>query len=227
MDSIIQFFIQAEIWIYIILAFIFVVYLYRGIRSWREWRNALFGLEKEISQKRIVAAGSVLLLLISFALAEFIVVTFIFNQLPGDISLSTPTMDALTSPTAAVLPGTLIPESSITQTVGSTITADDCIDGQIQWSSPEEGESINGSVQLEGTVNVPNLGFYRFDYQASGQDEWTVISINNQPVIDGPLGGTWNTSILAAGDYSLRLTVYDNENISFPACTIRVQVETP
>jgi len=40
---------------------------------------------------------------------------------------------------------------------------------------------------------------------------WITIAGANIAVKEGPLGGTWNTMDLTAGDYQLRLVVYDNQ----------------
>jgi hypothetical protein len=79
---------------------------------------------------------------------------------------------------------------------------------------------------LKGTVNVPNLGFYKYQYSKQGEDLWTTIAGGDQPKVEGEIG-FWYIDQLANGDYLLRLVVTDNQNNLFPACVIPVRVVHP
>jgi len=73
-------------------------------------------------------------------------------------------------------------------------------------------------------VNIPNFGFYKYEYQMQGEDLWTPISAGNKPVIEDSFGGRWNTEQLEPGTYSLRLVVLDNQNNLLQPCVIDVKV---
>jgi hypothetical protein len=90
-------------------------------------------------------------------------------------------------------------------------------------TSPQAGDEIKGTIELIGTVNIPNFGFYKYEVARMGSDTWATISANRDPVIDG-LIGRWNTTALTPGDYQLRLVVTDNQGKMLPACVVPVRV---
>ena len=95
-----------------------------------------------------------------------------------------------------------------------------CIDLQ------KAAESKTYADELKGTVNVPNLGYYKYEFSRPGEELWLPIAVGNQAKNDGQIG-FWNTSLLDQGDYFLRLVVSDNEDNLFPACKIPVRVVNP
>jgi hypothetical protein len=82
------------------------------------------------------------------------------------------------------------------------------------------------TVELLGTVNIPNLGFYKYEFSEPGSDVWSTIAADNVAKVNGTIG-YWNTGQLTPGDYLLRLVVVDNQNNPFPACVIAVRVVAP
>jgi hypothetical protein len=88
------------------------------------------------------------------------------------------------------------------------------------------GEQISGTIELKGTVNVLNLGFYKYEFTALGQENWQIIAAGNVKKVNELLG-VWNTGERAPGDYLLRLVVTDNENNALAPCIIPVQVMAP
>jgi hypothetical protein len=87
-----------------------------------------------------------------------------------------------------------------------------------------DGDKISGTVTLQGTVNVTDLGYYKYEYATAGSDTWTTIAAGNTKIVDQPLGGTWDTSELTPGDYQLRLVVTDHQNNQLPECTIQITI---
>ncbi|MFN7036342.1 MAG: hypothetical protein ACK4SN_08245, partial [Bellilinea sp.] len=108
---------------------------------------------------------------------------------------------------------------------------DGCIPGVIEWTFPKAGETLKGVVTLRGTVSVPNLGFYKYEYSEPASGLWVTIAAGDRVIVDQPLGGEgsgqWDTSMLTPGDYRLRLVVTDNVNNVFPACVIPVRISAP
>jgi hypothetical protein len=98
-----------------------------------------------------------------------------------------------------------------------------CTPGQIILTSPEAGDVIKGTVELIGTVDIPNFGFYKYEVARMGSDTWATISADRNPVNNGLLG-RWNTTALTPGDYQLRLVVTDNQGVVLPACVVPVRV---
>jgi len=136
-------------------------------------------------------------------------------------------MDILATPTATLSPEQSTGGESFIEAVNATLEVSGCTAGEIEWIFPEEGGEVSEVVELIGTVNIPNLGFYKYEFSQMGSDNWITIAAGNEKKVDEPLGGIWNTSQLVPGDYNLRLIVTDSENQDLPACIISVRVVTP
>lgn len=221
MGELVRFLVDFEIWIYALLGLLGGIYFRKFFLHWREWRSAIFGLEREGAQRRLVMAITVLVLLLVTAGAEFFVVSFVAPAYPMAELLPTPTLDLMATPTATLAPGAAAP--LIVPTIAENISSG-CVPGVIDWTSPAEGDQVNGMVELAGSVNVPNLGFYKYEFSSPGQDDWQTIAAGNTAKVNEPLGGVWNTEQLVPGDYLLRLVVTDNENNAMTPCIIPVQV---
>ena len=228
MDSIIRFFYRAEGWIYFFAIIIIGISLINLIKAFKEKKSAVFGLEQEVAKKKTRTALTGIVLAVIFSIAEFVFVIFTNVKYPGLNQIATPTVAILQTPTISF---SLIEGASGTEQAGiSNPTGPGvagCIADQIEWISPRPGEEVRGSVELKGTVNVINLGFYKYEYQLTGTQNWITISGGNTGTIESPLGGNWNTSELTPGNYLLHLLVFDNNNNPFPECTINVIVVAP
>ena len=142
--------------IYILLA-IGALYVFRWIwRAWREWRDSVYGLEREFALRRLGQATAAAFLVLALIFVEFFIATFVAPSLPASDILATPTLDLLLTPA-----GTLSPAEA-TQ-VGLSPTAPEvpsgmsgCIPEQIMITSPEPGEVISGTVNITGTASLPN-----------------------------------------------------------------------
>ena len=221
---------ENEFGIYLLLGAIAFYFLLKLISALREWQATVFGLEREIAQRKFSAVLSVLVLLILMVFAEFVIVSFVAPSYPQTSALPTPTLDLLATPTvtlpAAMGAGENASQSLPTPTAPLLVTEEGCITGQIEWLSPTTGQEVSETVELKGTVNVPNLGFYKYEFSQPGSDVWSTIAADNVAKLNGTIG-FWNTSQLAQGDYLLRLVVVDNQNMPFPACVIPIRVVAP
>ena len=230
MEEVLPYLQKYEGWIYGLLGIVALFYFQKLIVAWKDWQGTVFGLEREIAQRRFSTALTILVLLVLFVVMEFVIVSFVAPSYPQGLSLATATLDLFATPTAT-LPA-LIDAANTEVTVPANPTAsavalqEGCIPGQIEWANPQPGQEISETIELKGTVNVPNLGFYKYQYAIPGEDIWTDIAAGNQPKVDGQIG-FWNTSQLDPGDYQLRLVVYDNQNQPFPACVVSVRVMRP
>lgn len=230
MEVILPYLKNYEVWIYSFLGLIALVYLQKLIVAWKDWQGTVFGLEREISQRRFSTALTILLLLVAFVLLEFFTVSFVAPSYPQSLSLPTATLDLLATPTVTLVSQVEATSTQATAQSGNTAAytveppqQEGCTPGKIAWLAPIPGQEISETVELKGTVNVPNLGFYKYQYSKPQEDIWTDIAAGNQAKIDGQIG-FWNTSQLVPGDYLLRLVVMDNQNQPFPACVIPVRV---
>lgn len=232
MEELLRFLELYEVWIYILLGAVAFIYLRKVFLAWQEWRVATFGLERETAVRRFGSALTVVILLVALGAAEFLLVSFVSPSLPRSSQLPTPTLDLLATQTPtlpALSSETAVPlDGNATQAPAAmAASSGGCIPGQIEWIYPEFGGELNGTVELKGTVNIPNLGFYKYEYKPFGSDNWVTIAAGNQAIVDKSLGGVWNTAELPAGDYSLRLVVIDSQNQSLPPCEISVQITSP
>lgn len=204
-----------------------MIYARKTFLAWQEWTSALFGLEKENSQRKFNQGITVLVFCVLLVVGLFITNTFITPAVPGVQQLATPTIDLTQSavaPTPTQAPTVEITAQGIIPTITSYLGRG-CVPGQIDWTEPKNGGSISGKVELKGTVNIQDLGFYKYEYAPLGSDVWTTIAAGSSKISDEPLGGAWDTGSLVPGDYQLRLIVTDNQNEPLPACIIQITIE--
>lgn len=228
MEDLIRFVVNYEMGIYLILGVVFTINLQKMFRALINKRKATFGLEKEIAQKNLRSSITLLSLVALFGISNFILVSVASIQYPGIVQLPTPTVDMLTT-NEPVIEG-LIPEDGEEEGLSATQTAiavTGCIPEVLEWKNPINDAEVSGSVELIGTVNVPNMGFYKYEYRYQADSIWTPISAGNKPVIEGPLGGVWNTEEITPGNYYLRLVISDNANNLLQPCEIQVKVLSP
>lgn len=234
MEEVLRFLKIYEPWIYLLLAFAAIFVLRRMFSALQELRTAVFGLERESAQRKFNASLSIFSFLVLLAAAEFLLASIVFPDFPNVQALATPTVELLVTPTATLgtfAIETAVPESGGIPTLNVSTSRDGCIPGQVEWTFPRSGDTIKGNVTLQGTISLPNLGFYKYEYSQQGSDLWTTIAAGDRIIIDQPLGGEgggqWDTSSLLPGDYLLRLVVTDNVNNVFPACVIPVRIAAP
>ncbi len=211
-----------EVLIYILLA-IGGLFSFRWLwRSWREWQVAVFSLEREFSGRRLGRSAAISILITILFCAEFSMATFILPGLPADYFLITPTLDLISTPTGTLSPemmtqfSGLLPQTAAAGTTG-------CVPNQIMITFPEAGNEITGAVEIIGTVNIPNFGFYKYEVAPLGSDTWATISASRTIVNSASLG-RWDTTALTPGDYQLRLVVTDNQGQLLPPCLVPVRV---
>ena len=209
--------------IYIALA-IWGLFVFRNMyQTWREWQDSVFNLEREFALRRLGRTTAVALLILGLVFAEFFIATFVAPSLPAADIVTTPTLDLL-----ATSPGTLSPDAA-TQSVLSPVTQSapsgmsGCIPDQIMITAPEPGEVVRGTVELIGTANVQNFGFYKYEIAPLGTQNWATISAEREPHENERLG-EWNTLLLTNGEYFLRLVITNNVGVSLEPCVIAVRV---
>jgi len=223
MLEIIRFFSNNLIWIYLLLTVGLIIVLSKLIRDVREKRNQVFGLEIEITHRRVVQSVASLIIITLLMIGEFIIIVFLSPGIPSISLVTTPTINPLLVPQSTLMIGqgteTIQPpgsNSSQTKVIG-------CIPGQIMVKEPTGGQTITGKVTLVGTADIPNFGFYKYEYTSQENQTWSTILASRDPVIDGELG-YWDTTELTPGDYQLRLVVTDNNGNDLPACIVPVRI---
>ncbi len=207
--------------IYILLA-IGALFSFRWLwRSWQEWRIAVYSLEREFSSRRFGRSVIISIFIVILFCAEFFVATFIIPGLPADVFLTTPTLDLISTPTGTLSAEMMTQFSGQLPQVAASTTG--CVSGQVSITFPQPGDEVKGAIELLGTVNIPNFGFYKYEVATAGSDTWATISAGRTIVNDGSLG-RWDATALTPGDYQLRLVVTDNQGQTLPACVVPVRV---
>jgi len=223
MVEIIQFFSRSSPWVYLILIIGFLVSLRSFLNNLREQRDQVFGLEREITHQRLVQSSTGLILIGIILIGEFSLVTFLSPGLPGSSIITTPTINPLMNLHATIVPGQATLTSGTPSSSAKTSQATGCIPGKIAITFPISGQEILGKITITGTVDIPNFGFYKYEFASQGSESWSTILAGNKAVINGSLG-YWDTTEITPGDYQLRLVVSDNTGVELPACKIQVRI---
>ena len=222
MEELFRFLATYEVGIYIVIGVIVLIYLKRLIDAINALKLAQFGLEREVAQKSLRLSVTIIALVLLVGLSNFLLVSVASIRFPGISRVATPTIDLNATVEPDLSAVTQTPE--VLQQTQTAIALTGCIPGELEWVQPVAGDEVSGSVELKGTVNIPNFGFYKYEYQMQGEDIWTPISAGNKPVIEDSFGGRWNTEQLEPGNYSLRLVVLDNQNNLLQPCVIDLKV---
>jgi hypothetical protein len=98
-----------------------------------------------------------------------------------------------------------------------------CIPDQIMVSFPIEGQEVSGVVEILGTADISNFGFYKLEIKRPEETVWLTLQAGNQVVRDGKLGD-WDTRRLTPGEYQLGMVVVDNQAQASQPCIIRILV---
>jgi hypothetical protein len=238
MEVLLRFFKTFETAIYFVLAMLALWEIRKFAQAWEEVRTAAFSLEREIGQGKLNRASILLMLVFISIMAEFVMVSFIVPAVPGAFPLLTPTIDLLATPTITLPAGTFEAVISATAPASGTsvplnasaspqptVQGVGCIAGKLTLTTPKDGSQVSGEVSLIGTVDMPNFAFYRYEIARPGETVWLTIQIGDNIKHDEDLG-KWNTSILAQGQYVLRLVATDNQAHTLGTCQIQVFVSS-
>ena len=227
MSSVYRFLATYEGLIYILLA-LGGLFAFRWLwKTWREWRDSVFGLEREFAMRRLSQAVTVSLLIIFLFIGELFLVSFIAPTLPASEILATPTIDILNQTEGALSSNPSVALTAVIPLVDiSDSSSAGCVQDKINLTSPEQGQEVSGTVTLLGTIDIDNFGFYKYEVSPQGGENWTTISAGRDMVRNGEIG-FWDTSALTPGDYQIRLLVTDNQGQSVAPCVVTVRVTTP
>jgi hypothetical protein len=223
MAAILRFFIRFAPLIYLLLTLGLLIGVRRLIQARGDLHEAVYGLERELAHRRIYQAITALVLVGLLGLAQVVLVAFLAPNVPALSLLSTPTLNLLAVPTttqSVALPGAGTPEAT------AVVLTSGCIPGQISITAPKPGDQLRGKINLEGTADVPNFGFYKYEFSPLGANQWSTIEASRKPIRDGELG-TWDASTITPGDYELRLVVTDNQGNPLPACVVPIRILQP
>ncbi len=224
MAALYRFLASYEVWIYLVLA-LGGLFAFRWVwLAWQEWQHAVFQLEREISMRRVRQAVALSALIVVLFCAEVFLASFVFPSLPAEFFVATPTLNLLATPPGTISPGQAT-QMATTPLPPAGAASSGCTP-QLNITSPQSGSEVKGQVEIIGTVNVPNFGFYKYEVAPRGSETWATIAAGTELKHNEPLGN-WNTITLTPGDYQLRLVATDNQGKSLPPCVILVRVVAP
>ena len=233
MEEALSFFRAFEVWIYLLLGLGGLIYIRKFILAWQELRGAGFGLERESAQARLNQSASVLVLLLTMTITEFVLVSFVAPSVPGATPLPTATLDLLASPTTTLAAAT--PQAGVEQPTATLVpigqapgqaSDENCPAGSIEITSPQNGQEVSGLVEVAGTADLPNFGFFKIEMKRPEDTLWETLQAGDQPVREDKLGD-WDTRRLSPGEYQLGLVVSNNEGTASQPCVVQVRVVVP
>lgn len=232
MAQALRFFVLYEAVLYFILALVAILYLYRFWMAWQEIQVAVYGLEREAAQGRLNQAAMVMFVLLFMAVIVFSIVTFVAPTVPAQELLATATLDLAVEPleesTTLTAPvGEDIEFATATPLPAVSIDPSGCVPDEIFIAAPESGDILQGRVDVLGSADVPNFGFYKFEVARAEEELWLTIQAGRSVVQDDILVENWDTSRLPIGDYVLQLIVTDSEGEELIPCRISVRIELP
>jgi hypothetical protein len=251
MEEGLRFFRAFEVWIYLLLGLVGLYFVRKFVLAWQELRDAGFGLERDNAQARLNQSAVILVLLLMLAVSEFVLVTFVAPTVPGVYELPTPTLSllstatlTLSAPTTSAPIGTA-PAEGETLEAGAYPAPDEaavaagevptaavaaaativtgCVPGQIEISSPQNGQEVSGIVAILGSADIPNFGFYKLEMKLPDDLNWLTLQAGNIVIQQGKLGD-WDTRRLPPGEYQLGLVVVDNQARLSAPCVVQVRV---
>ncbi|MBP7212674.1 MAG: hypothetical protein KBA03_00415 [Anaerolineaceae bacterium] len=224
MNYVIQFLAEFEVPIYLMLGIVALIYLRRILMALQEKRSAIFGLEREAAQRKVVGASTVLILVGLLTVGEFVVATFLAGELAQEPTFATATIEVLTTPTVTLGPPPegATPTPTVYPQVQHEGIESNCINDVLEIESPEHLSEVSGVVELIGSVNTENFGSYKYEYSTM-EANWQTIAAGSGVRIDESLGN-WYTNDLDPGEYMLRLVALDNDGVEQSACVIQVSI---
>ena len=183
--------------IYIALAIGGLFAFRRMWNSWREWRDSVYGLEREFALQRLGRATALALLILGLVFAEFFIATFIAPSLPASDIIAMPALRKSPRYTSR----DTFPGDSLSGCHAGSLPngMSGCIADKIMIDAPTPGDDVEGTISITGTADVPNFGFYKYEVSPMGSQNWATIAANRNPVRNEELG-KWNTASVTNGD---------------------------
>lgn len=224
LNSILRGLITYQAGIFAILGLGFIIYFRQFLNGLGAWRQSVFGLERNLAQRKLYSALTGLVLILLLILGEFLLVVVIQPQMPSTAMQETPRINPFATQTATLASADSAGETPVpTPTIGQDSLVSNCIADVLEITSPSEGEAVSGTVDIIGSVNVEDFGSYKYEYSPTGAVDWVTIAAGNQLRLDENLG-FWYTSELPPGRYLLQLVPLNNLGEQMTPCIITVEI---
>jgi len=87
-------------------------------------------------------------------------------------------------------------------------------------TSPTDGTTVSGVVNIIGIATHPNMRFYQLRYaagpQPTGDSQWVDFAIVEGAQVDNAALATWDTTVIPDGRYTLALAVWGVDDAASP-----------
>ncbi|MGD8603163.1 MAG: hypothetical protein PVF49_01190 [Anaerolineales bacterium] len=211
-------------WFYILLFLVGIYYAQALWSAYHDFRRAIFGLERERAIAKLRRTAAYLAVILAGMVVVFVLSTFLAPAIPvPDSQTPMPTISVLTQ-SAQESSGELATAIPIEAGIEA------CDNPNATITSPENGTSIGGVVRIEGAASIEAFAFYKLEYRlTSPEATWLVIAAFTTPVCENGcpesnLLAEWDTGLVEAGDYRLRLVVTDTAGNAPAPCEIQVRI---
>jgi hypothetical protein len=212
-----------QTWIYVVLVLVGLFYLRQALGWFGEMKRTVFNLERERAVAGMRQAAAMLVLVVALIVGAFILANFVGPAVPLSARPTVfPTVSLLaTGNPAESETGEFVAASPLP--VG-TSDGSGCLNSQATLRTPQAGEILSEVMDIEGTADIENFAFYKYEFRPAGSDQdWQTVSAGTVPVVDDLLG-TWDTSLVPAGEYAFRLVVTDTSGNAPLPCEIQVRI---
>lgn len=235
MNTLVNFVDRIGLLVYI-LSGVGIFFAIRGlVQAIRSRRIAVFGLEREAARQKQRRSFNIILLLLLLCGAIYINSNIIAPNLlatdaeptPTPVVFVTqqasPTPPLLLYPTITPTPG-LAPAEAAESGAGTDEEIDGCQIIGANITEPQPGQNVSGQIVVQGQANILGFAQYKFEIKGPGtNDSWVVVGTFTSAVPEGFLG-TWDSTSLLPGNYTLRMVV-SREDGSYPApCEVPIVV---
>lgn len=239
MSTLVQFLVKTEFVVYI-LAAIFIFFSIRGLVVASQIRRlAVFGLEREAAQQRASRSLATIVAMALLCGGVYIIAHIVAPNMnetsveptPTPLvfvtQVPTPTEARLLYPTITPTPGLPPGAAAGTPSPSPAAVVNGCeIDGA-RITEPSPGQGVSGQVTVMGQTNILNFAQYKFEVKGpSTNGSWVVVGTFNVLVVDGFLG-TWDSTSLIPGNYTLRLVISRLDGTFPTPCEIPIVVGNP
>jgi hypothetical protein len=203
---------QFQFQIFAAIGLLAALYLGLYLRAHERLSRTPFGLEREALLKRQNTAMARLTLLVLLAASVYIVVLVVVPQVNQSLPGPTPVVPPTPSPSPVAASQNIVVDSSGCDNPLATLTA------------PKSGQRIAGSFEVDGTANIPNLAFYKFEISGAGTNgEWLSLGVGTEPKVAEKLG-SFDATAREPGNYAFRLVVLDSSGNFPPPCVVTVTI---
>jgi hypothetical protein len=105
-------------------------------------------------------------------------------------------------------------------TLAPTGRAAPLFQAQAMITYPSDGTTVSGQVEVRGVALHPNMDFYQVRYASGAQptagSQWQDFAIVEGQQVDGDVLGTWDTTQIPDGQYTLALAVWGVNDANNP-----------